>query len=212
MKQYNNEMARNRVITLRYVNAMVNAILSIAYFLCVCREIWLDMYICNSEAVEHVEAEQNLFIIRDWEGKGPCAIVPLTCKMAHQSFCRMIIKWPIENFKSIEKSWKWPIGKHLFPITKFINMQTFTNVSNDFHFNLQTNVCPCWLLLPSSMALFSNVRLIAGPTSACFFTRRLWLFIMLNDSFKELSHFKLLCHCECSGMSYYYPMLYLNQY
>ena len=31
MKQYNNinEMARNRVITLRYVNAMVNAILSI---------------------------------------------------------------------------------------------------------------------------------------------------------------------------------------
>ena len=29
MKQYNNEMARNRVITLRYVTAMVNAILSI---------------------------------------------------------------------------------------------------------------------------------------------------------------------------------------
>ena len=29
MKQYNNEMARNRGITLRYVNAMVNAILSI---------------------------------------------------------------------------------------------------------------------------------------------------------------------------------------
>ena len=29
LKQYNNEMARNRVITLRYVNAMVNAILSI---------------------------------------------------------------------------------------------------------------------------------------------------------------------------------------
>ena len=29
MKQYNNEMARNRVITLRYVNAMVNAILTI---------------------------------------------------------------------------------------------------------------------------------------------------------------------------------------
>ena len=26
----------------------------------------------------------------DWEGKGPCAIVPLTWEMAHQSLCSRV--------------------------------------------------------------------------------------------------------------------------
>ena len=37
----------------------------------------------------------------NWEDKVPCAIVPLTWKMAHQSLCRMIRNGP---FKIIEKS------------------------------------------------------------------------------------------------------------
>ena len=32
----------------------------------------------------------------DLEGKGPCAIVPLTWKMAHKSLCRMIRYGPLK--------------------------------------------------------------------------------------------------------------------
>ena len=39
----------------------------------------------------------------DWEGKGPCAIVPLTWKMAHKSLCRMIRNGPLKISKSLKK-------------------------------------------------------------------------------------------------------------
>ena len=40
----------------------------------------------------------------DWEGKRPCAIVPLTWKMAHKSLCRMIRNGPLKISKSFKKS------------------------------------------------------------------------------------------------------------
>ena len=33
-------------------------------------------------------------LVSDWEGKGPCAIVPSTWKMAHKSLCRLIRSGP----------------------------------------------------------------------------------------------------------------------
>ena len=53
----------------------------------------------------------------DWEGKGPCAIVPLTWKMAHQSLCRMIRNGPWKSSKSLKKAENGPFGKNLFPFT-----------------------------------------------------------------------------------------------
>ena len=52
----------------------------------------------------------------DWEGKGPCAIVP-TWKMAHRSLCRMIGNGPLKISKSLKKAENGPLGKNLFPIT-----------------------------------------------------------------------------------------------
>ena len=41
--------------------------------------------------------------LSDWEGKGPCAIVPFTWKMVHQSLCRMLYKemanWKFQNHR-----------------------------------------------------------------------------------------------------------------
>ena len=51
----------------------------------------------------------------DWEGKGPCTIVPLTWKMAHKSLCRMIRNGPLKISKSLKKSWKWPIWQKSLP-------------------------------------------------------------------------------------------------
>ena len=56
-------------------------------------------------------------IVSDWEDKGPCAIVPFTWKMAHQSLCR-----PLQNGRLKVNSWKKaengrPLVKNLFPIT-----------------------------------------------------------------------------------------------
>ena len=53
----------------------------------------------------------------DWEGKGPCTIVPLTWKMAHKSLCRMIRNGPLKISKSLKKAENGPFGKNLFPIT-----------------------------------------------------------------------------------------------
>ena len=53
----------------------------------------------------------------DWEGKGPCAIVPLTWKMAHTSLCRMIRNGPLKISKSLKKAENGPFDKNLFPIT-----------------------------------------------------------------------------------------------
>ena len=39
----------------------------------------------------------------DWGGKGPCAIVPLTWKMAHKILCRMIKNGPLKISKSLKK-------------------------------------------------------------------------------------------------------------
>ena len=55
----------------------------------------------------------------DWEGKGPCAIVPLTWKKAHKSLCRMIRNGPLKISKSLKKAENGPFGKNLFPITGF---------------------------------------------------------------------------------------------
>ena len=59
----------------------------------------------------------------DWEGKGPCAIVPLTSKMAHKSLCRMIRNGPLKISKSLKKAENGPFGKNLFPIT--VNLHYF---------------------------------------------------------------------------------------
>ena len=53
----------------------------------------------------------------DREGKGPCAIVPLTWKMANQSLCRMIRNGPLKMSKSLKKAENGPLAKTLFPIT-----------------------------------------------------------------------------------------------
>ena len=63
----------------------------------------------NSTGLEHY--------CSDWEGKGPCTIVPLTWKMAHKSLCRMIRNGPLKISKSLKKAENGPIGKNLFPIT-----------------------------------------------------------------------------------------------
>ena len=47
-------------------------------------------------------------VYSDWEDKGPCAIVPLTWKMAHQSLCRMIRKGPLKISKSLKKAENGP--------------------------------------------------------------------------------------------------------
>ena len=46
-----------------------------------------------------------------WEGKGPCAIVPLSWKMAHQSLCRMIRNGPLKISKSLKKAENGPLAK-----------------------------------------------------------------------------------------------------
>ena len=53
----------------------------------------------------------------DWEGKGPWAIVPLTCKMAHKSLSTMIKNGPLKISKSLKKAENGPFGKNIFPIT-----------------------------------------------------------------------------------------------
>ena len=68
----------------------------------------------------------HIFLIKsngysDWEGKGPCAIVPLTWKMAHKSLCRMIRNGPLKISKSLKKAENGPFGKNLFPITAGYN-------------------------------------------------------------------------------------------
>ena len=50
-------------------------------------------------------------LISDWEGKGPCTIVPLTWKMAHQSLCRMIRNGPLKISKSLKKAENGPLAK-----------------------------------------------------------------------------------------------------
>ena len=46
----------------------------------------------------------------DWEGKGPCAIVPLTWKMAQKSLCRSIRNYPLKISKSLKKAEIGPFG------------------------------------------------------------------------------------------------------
>ena len=53
----------------------------------------------------------------DWEGMGPCAIVPLTWKMAHKSPYRMIRNGPLKISKLLKIAVNGPFGKNLFPIT-----------------------------------------------------------------------------------------------
>ena len=47
----------------------------------------------------------------DWEGKAPCAIVPLFWKMAHQSLCRMVRNSPLKILKSLKKTETGPLAK-----------------------------------------------------------------------------------------------------
>ena len=55
-------------------------------------------------------------LLSDWEGKGPCSIVPFTWKIAHKSLCRIIRNGPLKISKSLKKAEKGPMGKNLFPI------------------------------------------------------------------------------------------------
>ena len=49
--------------------------------------------------------------ISNWEGMGPCAIVPLIWKMAHQSLCRMVRNGPLKISKSLKKAENGPLSK-----------------------------------------------------------------------------------------------------
>ena len=55
--------------------------------------------------------QSDPYVPSDWEGKGPCAIVPLTWKMAHQSLCRMIRNDPLKFSKSLKKAENGPLAK-----------------------------------------------------------------------------------------------------
>ena len=81
----------------------------------------------NSVYLELMYKYKNVKEISDWEGKGPCAIVPLTLKMAHKSLCRMIRNCPLKNSKSLKKAENGPFGKNLFPITE--EMQNYDYIS-----------------------------------------------------------------------------------
>ena len=61
---------------------------------------------CNMSPGVHISP-----VIRDWEGKGPWAIVPLTWKMAHQSLWRMIRNGPLKISKSSKKAENGPLAK-----------------------------------------------------------------------------------------------------
>ena len=56
-------------------------------------------------------ANVHSMIRSDWEGKGPCPIVPFTWKMAHQSLCRMIRNCPLNISKSLKKAENGPLVK-----------------------------------------------------------------------------------------------------
>ena len=68
--------------------------------------------------------QQNITRPSDWEGKGPCAIVPLTWKMAHNSLCIIIRNGPLKISKSLKKAENGLFGKNLFPITEDHNVLT----------------------------------------------------------------------------------------
>ena len=46
----------------------------------------------------------RVMAVSDWEGKGPCAIVPFIWKMAHQSLCRLLRNGPLKISKSLKKA------------------------------------------------------------------------------------------------------------
>ena len=51
-----------------------------------------------------IYSSRNIFLpSSDWEGKGPCAIVPFTSKMANRSLWRMIANGPLKISKSLKK-------------------------------------------------------------------------------------------------------------
>ena len=53
-----------------------------------------------------------------WLGRqGAMRHSPIHLKNGPLESVQNVKKWPIENFKILKKSWKWPIGKNLFPIT-----------------------------------------------------------------------------------------------
>ena len=74
--------------------------------------------------------------LSDWESKGPCAIVPLTWKMAHQSLCRLIRKGPFKISKSLEKAENGPLAKtssqSLSPNTLIFLFRLFLDVFYGF--------------------------------------------------------------------------------
>ena len=61
----------------------------------------------------------SVCLFSDWEGKGPCAIVPFNLKMAHKSLCRIIRNGPLKISKSLKKAENGPFSKNLFPITAY---------------------------------------------------------------------------------------------
>ena len=54
----------------------------------------------------------TITIDSDQGGKGPCAIVPLAWKIAHQSLCRIIRNGPLKISKSMKKAENGPLAKN----------------------------------------------------------------------------------------------------
>ena len=83
-------------------------------------KFWIDnvhLSVHLSTYCQSFPLHYNECMVSDWEGKGPCAIVPLTWKMAHKSLCRVIRNGPLKISKSLKKAENGPFGKNLFPIT-----------------------------------------------------------------------------------------------
>ena len=66
------------------------------------RQLRTDSWTVRWNNDSHPTSVVNLF--SDWEGKGPCTIVPLTWKIAHQSLWRMIRNGPLDISKSLKKA------------------------------------------------------------------------------------------------------------
>ena len=85
-----------------------------------CRVLLLNNPLCLSRV-----KEQTVSIQSQWLGRqGAMRHSPIHLKNGPLECVQNVKKWPIENFKIIQKSWKWPIGKNLFQIPAWISILT----------------------------------------------------------------------------------------
>ena len=104
----------------------------------------------------------------DSEGKGPCAIVPLTWKMAHQSLCRVIRNGPLKISKSLKKAENGPLSK--------ISSQTLQMINS--HGNIPTYWDYFWMAL-QCMPIFMTHRSILVILSSHIFVTNILTFALL---------------------------------